>query len=86
MKQERAHTSNSVEPRYWRRNNAISWNGVTPDRKEFHPPLIKKTSDKGDVWYKEFMGYRTMQLKKPLNKLIRRTTLLDAILGKKAKE
>ena len=37
--------------RAWRRNNAISWKGVAPDRVKEYPPLVKQRSDRGEVHY-----------------------------------
>jgi len=42
----------TAEYRFWRRNNRISWNGVETKRKE-HPPLVKKTSRRGETHYVE---------------------------------
>jgi len=39
--------------RGWLRNNAVKWQGVDPDKKIEHPPLIKKVSQRGEVYYQE---------------------------------
>ena len=39
--------------RWWLRGNAIKWNGVEPDRKVEHPPLVAKVSKRGEKHYVE---------------------------------
>jgi len=39
--------------RFWLRNNAVNWQGVTPIGRLKHPPLIRKISQRGEVYYQE---------------------------------